>query len=88
LSARCEKFTPRRDAGFAEAEKLEGIERAKALAGALKALEGGFPDSTEELASDPMKRFYHDEIATVIRRSMPDTRRWVARPFRRPATQS
>jgi protein disulfide-isomerase len=61
------KIHAQRDAGFAEAEKLKGIERAKALAGALKALEGGFPDSTEELASDPLKRFYHDEIATVIR---------------------
>jgi protein disulfide-isomerase len=61
------KIHAQRDAGFGEAEKLKGIEQAKALAGALKALEGGFPDSTEELASDPMRRFYHDEIATVIR---------------------
>jgi thioredoxin-related protein len=61
------KIHDQRDAGFRLAEKLTGIERAKALAGALKALEGGFPESTEELASDPLNRFYHDEIATVIR---------------------
>jgi Thioredoxin-like len=61
------KIHDKRDAGFASAAKLAGIERAKALADALKALQGGFANQTDVYNADPLVRFYRVEIDTVMR---------------------
>jgi tetratricopeptide (TPR) repeat protein len=64
------KIHAQRDAGFAAAAALKGVERAKSLAGALKVLESGFTDgkkSYETSNTEPLVRFYRDEVDTVIR---------------------
>jgi tetratricopeptide (TPR) repeat protein len=64
------KIHEHRDDGFAAAEKHEGIERARSLAGALRSLETGFEDGSDSLENsevDIFVRFYRDEIDTVMR---------------------
>jgi hypothetical protein len=61
------KIHDKRDAGFAAAAKLDGIERAKALADTLKALEAGFANQTDIYTADPLVQFYRPEIDTVMR---------------------
>ena len=58
------KIHDKRDAGFAAAAKLTGIERAKALADALKALEGGFANQTDVYNADPLVQFYRPSKST------------------------
>ena len=61
------KIHDKRDIGFAAAAKLNGIERAKALADTLKALEAGFANQTDIYTADPLVQFYRPEIDTVMR---------------------
>ncbi len=59
-----------RDAAFAKAEKLTGIERAKAIAPALDALERAFADGKEDYESSnakPVVKWYREQIDAVIR---------------------
>ena len=56
----------RRDSAFAKATQAEGVERAKWLAAGLTALEGGFEDKQGWANSDPLVKFYREEIDTVI----------------------
>ncbi len=61
------KIHDKRDAGFAAAAKLDGVERAKALADTLKALEASFANQTDIYTADPLVQFYRPEIDTVMR---------------------
>lgn len=59
-----------RDAAFAKAEKLEGVERAKAIAVGLDALEKAFADGKEDWESSnasAVAKWYRDRIDAVIR---------------------
>jgi hypothetical protein len=59
-----------RDAGFAKAEKAEGIERAKAIAVGLDALETAFADGKEDWESSnvkPVVRWYRQQVDAVVR---------------------
>jgi thioredoxin-related protein len=61
------KIHARRDSEFAAADKAKGIERAKSLAAALMALEGGSEYARKESLNDPVVLFYRNEIDAVIR---------------------